>query len=93
MAEFERFSVLLPRELAKLVHDAVDGKQFAVESDVFIDALEGWRIKQTIRREKLQRLRGMIEEGIASGSEPMAEDEADQIIREGRASLARNAAE
>jgi hypothetical protein len=39
-------------------------------------------------------LRELIQEGLASGSEPLARDEFEQIKREGRALLAgRNAAE
>jgi antitoxin ParD1/3/4 len=94
MGEFERFSVLLPPELARLVREAVDGERFVIESDVFIDALQDWRVKQKIRAEKIERLRELIEEGIASGCEPMAPDEFEQIKREGRARLAaRKAAE
>ena len=37
---------------------------------------------------KLERLRALIDEGLASGSEPMAPDEFEQIKRKGRALLA-----
>lgn len=88
MAEFDRLSVLLPPELAKSVRDAVDGERYVVESDVVIDALQDWQVKQQVRAVKLQRLRELIEEGLASGSEEMAPDEFEQIKREGRALLA-----
>jgi antitoxin ParD1/3/4 len=87
MSEFDRLSVLLPPELARAVRDAVDGERYVVESDVVIDALQDWQVKQKIRAAKLERLRGLVEEGIASGSEPMAPDEFQQIKREGRALL------
>lgn len=87
MAEFDRLSVLLPPELAKLVRDAVDGEAHVVESDVAIDALQDWQVKQQIRAAKLKRLRELIEEGLASGSEEMAPDEFEQIKRDGRALL------
>jgi Arc/MetJ-type ribon-helix-helix transcriptional regulator len=59
-----------------------------VENDVFIDALQDWQVKQKIRAAKLERLRELIDEGLASGSEEMAPDEFEQIEREGRALLA-----
>jgi antitoxin ParD1/3/4 len=88
MAEFDRLSVLLPPELAKSIWDAVDGERYVVENDVFIDALQDWQVKQKIRAAKLERLRELIDEGLASGSEEMAPDEFEQIEREGRALLA-----
>jgi antitoxin ParD1/3/4 len=92
MAEFDRLSVLLPPELAQAVREAVDGERYAVESDVVIDALQDWQIKRKIRAAKIERLRELIEEGLASGSEPMADDEIEQIKREGRALLAEHKA-
>jgi antitoxin ParD1/3/4 len=94
MAEFDRLAVLLPPELAQAVRKAVDGERYLVESDVVIDALQDWQVKQQMRETKLQRLRELIDEGLASGIEPMADDEFDQIKRAARALLAsRNAAE
>jgi hypothetical protein len=60
---------------------------------VVIDALQEWQVKRQIRAAKLKRLRELVEEGIASGSEPMASDEFEQIKREGRALLAKKFAE
>jgi len=88
MAEFDRLSVLLPPELAKSIRDAVDGERYVVENDVIIDALQDWQVKQQIRAAKLERLRELIDEGLASGSEEMAPDEFEQIKRKGRALLA-----
>src|SRR5262249_4433198 len=88
MAEFDRLSVLLPPELAKSIRDAVDGERYVVENDVIIDALQDWQVKQKIRAAKLERLRELIDEGLASGSEEMAPDEFEPIKRKGRALLA-----
>jgi antitoxin ParD1/3/4 len=94
MAEFQKLSVTLPPELARLVREAVDGERYFVESDVVIDALQDWQVKQQIRESKLQRLRELVAEGEASGFKEMAPDEFEQIKREGRAVLAaRKAAE
>jgi antitoxin ParD1/3/4 len=94
MTEFEKLSVLLPAELVRSVQKAVDGQRYALESDVLIEALQDWEVKQRVRAEKLERLRSLIQEGIDSGSVPLAPDEFDKIKSEGRATLAtRNAAE
>jgi antitoxin ParD1/3/4 len=94
MAEYEKASFLLPADLVQSVREAVDGERYLVESDVVIEALRDWEIKQRVRAGKLQRLRELVEEGISSGSEPLASDEFERIKREGRALLAnRSAAE
>ena len=94
MADFEKLSVLLPAELVRLVRKAVDGERYAVESDVLIEALQDWEMKQRFRAEKLEQLRVLVQEGIDSGSTPLAPGDFDRIKREGRARLAaRNAAE
>ena len=84
--------MLVPPELAQAVREAVDGERYLVESDVVIDALQDWQVKRQIRAAKLKRLRELVEEGIASGSEPMASDEFEEIKREGRALLANKVA-
>jgi antitoxin ParD1/3/4 len=94
MAEFERVSVLLPPELARSIQEAVDGERYFVASDVVIDALQDWQVKQQVRASKLQRLQELVAEAEASGFEEMPADEFEQIKREGRALLAaRKAAE
>ena len=85
--------MLVPPELAQAVREAVDGDRYLVESDVVIDALQDWQVKRQIRGAKLKRLRELVEEGIASGSEPMAPDEFEQIKREGRVRLGKTVAE
>ena len=94
MAEYEKTSFLLPPDLARLVREAVDGERYLVESDVVIDALREWELRQKLRAAKLERLRELVLEGLDDASGPMGPDEFEQIKREGRALLAgRNAAE
>jgi antitoxin ParD1/3/4 len=94
MADYEKTSFLLPPDLAQSVREAVDGERYLVESDVVIEALRDWEVRQKLRAAKLQRLRELVQEGLASGSEPLSPDEFEQIKREGRALLtSRNAAE
>jgi len=89
MPDFEKLSVLLPAELVRSVRQAVDGERYAVESDVLIDALQDWEVKQRLRAEKLVRLRALVQEGIDSGSAPFTSRELDRIKIEGRAILTR----
>jgi antitoxin ParD1/3/4 len=88
MAEFEKLSVLLPADVIRSVREAVDGDRYVVESDVVIDALQDWQVKQRVRAAKIDQLRALVQEGIASGFEEMAPDEFGSIKREGRAKLA-----
>jgi antitoxin ParD1/3/4 len=94
MSDYEKASFLLPPDLARSIREAVDGERYVVESDVVIEALRDWEVRQKLRAAKLQHLRGIVQEGLSSGFEPLARDEFEKIKREGRALLAdRNAAE
>ena len=88
MEDFETLTVQLPADLARAVREAVDGQRYVIVADVVVDALGDWQVKQQIRVAKVQRLRELIDAGLASGVEPMAVDEIERIIREGRAQLA-----
>src|SRR5207253_586817 len=70
--DYEKLSILLPVDIVRSLREAVDGERYVVESDVVLEALQDWQVKQQCREAKLQRLRGLIEEGVASGSKPMA---------------------
>ena len=92
MAEHDKLTVLLPPELAKTVREAVDGERYLVESDVVIDALSDWKLKEEMRAAKLARLREFVTEGLDSGMEELPADEFDRVKREGRAQLAQRKA-
>ena len=64
MADYEKASFLLPADLARSVREAVDGDRYIVESDVVIEALRDWEVKQKVRADKLQRLRELVQEGL-----------------------------
>ena len=63
MSEIEKVSVALTTELAERVRAAVRSGDYASSSEVVRDALRDW----SERRDERDRLRRMIEEGIASG--------------------------
>ena len=88
MAEYEKpFLFCCLPILARLVREAVDGERYLVESDVVIDALREWELRQKLRAAKLERLRELVLEGLDDASGPMGPDEFEQIKREGRASF------
>ena len=94
MDDYETLSLRLPADVIRAVREAVDGKRYMIDSDVVLEALGDWQVKQHIRAAKLDCLRNLVNEGLASGFEPMASDEFDEIKREGRARMAaRKAAE
>ena len=70
MAEFEKLSVLVPSDLARRIRDAVDGERYVIESDVILEALQDWEVKQQICATKVQRLRELIREGEDSALSP-----------------------
>ena len=88
MTDFEKLSLLLPADMVKSVREALDGARYVVESDVVMDALSDWKMKQQARAAKIEHLRTLMQEGIASGFEEMPADEFERIKREGRERLA-----
>jgi antitoxin ParD1/3/4 len=66
MSEIEKVSVALTTELAEKVRSAVRSGDYASSSEVVRDALRDW----SERRDERERLRRLVEEGIASGVAP-----------------------
>lgn len=83
MGKLEKLSVEIPAELLDCAKSAVAGGEFASVEQVIDAALRSWMIK---RDAELARIRGLLEEGIASGFEPW--DGVEGIIAEGRRGLA-----
>ncbi|HEY1425945.1 MAG TPA: type II toxin-antitoxin system ParD family antitoxin [Caulobacteraceae bacterium] len=83
MSEIEKVSVALTTELAERVRAAVRSGDYASSSEVIRDALRDW----SDRREERDRLRRLVEEGIASGVAPRRRTAA-EINAEGRRRLA-----
>lgn len=83
MSEIEKVSVALTTELAERVRAAVRSGDYASSSEVIRDALRDW----SNRREERDRLRRLVEEGIASGVAPRRRAAA-EINAEGQRRLA-----
>jgi antitoxin ParD1/3/4 len=84
MSHIEKVSVALTTELAEKVRAAVRSGDYASSSEVMRDALRDW----SERREERDRLRRLVEEGIASGVAPRRRTAA-EISAEGRRRLAK----
>jgi antitoxin ParD1/3/4 len=83
MSEIEKVSVALTTELAEKVRIAVRSGDYASSSEVIRDALRDW----SERRDERDRLRRLVEEGIASGVAPRRRTAA-EINADGRRRLA-----
>jgi antitoxin ParD1/3/4 len=75
MGKVEKISVSLPTEMVKAVNKAVDSGNYATVSEVVRTALRMWEqervesdrlYKQAVETYGLERLRQMVQEGIAS---------------------------
>ena len=63
----------LPQDLIASLNEAVASGQYYAPDEIVLIALEEWRLRQQILRE---RLRALVEEGIASGrAEPFTLEE------------------
>ncbi|HWF78156.1 MAG TPA: type II toxin-antitoxin system ParD family antitoxin [Caulobacteraceae bacterium] len=82
MSEIEKVSVALTAELAEKVRAAVRSGDYATSSEVVRDALRDW----SERRDERDRLRRLVDEGIASGVAPRRRTAA-EINADGRRRL------
>ncbi|WP_457796082.1 ribbon-helix-helix domain-containing protein [Methylocystis sp. S23] len=64
MSNIEKLSVALTSEQAAAIRAAVERGEYAITSE----AIRDWRQKREWRREDIQRLRQLWDEGLASGS-------------------------
>ncbi|MBW8882653.1 MAG: type II toxin-antitoxin system ParD family antitoxin [Asticcacaulis sp.] len=64
----EKVSIALTQDMATMVRNAVDSREFASSSEVIRDALRDWKSKRAERELKLAELRQMVADGHASGT-------------------------
>ena len=85
MANVEKLSIALPRDMAATVRQAVESGDYASASEVIRDALRDWKLKRALDREMVEELRRLWQEGIDGGpAEPL---DMEAIKREARARL------
>ena len=88
MGAVHKISIALTEELARDIDAAVASGDYSTASEVVRDALRAWKEQRAEREAKLQHLRDLWEEGIASGEpRPFTREVVDDIIRRGRERL------
>ena len=86
MANVEKVSIALTVDMAAVVREAVASGEYASSSEVVRDALRDWKLKRSLRRTEIEHLRGLWEEGLASGTGQFSD--MDAIKQEARKRLA-----
>ena len=80
---FEKFSVTLPREMARVIHERVDSGDYGSVSEVIRDAMRAW----LQRERRLAVLDAALARGIAELDAAQGQD-AEQVRKELRVQLA-----
>ena len=88
MANVEKVSIALTVDMAAVVREAVASGEYASSSEVVRDALRDWKLKRSLRRTEIEHLRGLWEEGLASGAGQFSD--MDAIKQEARKRLAQS---
>ena len=89
MAEIERLTITLPSDMAAVVKGAVEGGDYASNSEVVREALRDWKMKRAMQLQELAALKAEIDRGLADVAEGRVQDfDADRIIERGRKLLA-----
>jgi len=91
MPEVQKVSIALTGEQVCALRAAVETGEYATTSEIIREAIRDWQFKRELRREDLNRLRQMWDEGKASGT-PSPVD-FDNARREARQRLAADAGE
>jgi len=89
MAEIERLTITLPSEMAAIIKGAVEGGNYASNSEVVREALRDWQMKRTLQLHELESLKAEIDRGLTDVAEGRVHDfDAARIIERGRKLLA-----
>ncbi len=89
MAEIERMTITLPSEMAAVVKGAVEGGDYASNSEVVREALRDWKVKRAVQARDLASLQADIDVGLADvAAGRVQEFDAAAIIERGRQLLA-----
>jgi len=69
MPTIEKLSIALPSEMAAIVRNAVEGGEYASNSEVVRDALRDWTHNRNVRDQGLANLRKLWLEAVSDDSE------------------------
>jgi antitoxin ParD1/3/4 len=87
MPDIQKVSVALTGEQLATLKAAVESGEYATTSEIVREAIRDWQFKRELRREDVNRLRQLWDEGKASG--PSAPLDFDELRREARRRLAK----
>ncbi len=68
MAGIEKISVALTAEQVAALRAAVDAGEYATTSEIVREAVRDWQLKRELRKEDINRLRELWDQGLAGGS-------------------------
>jgi antitoxin ParD1/3/4 len=89
MAEIERLTITLPSDMAAVVKGAVEGGDYASNSEVVREALRDWKMKRALQLQELASLKADIDRGLTDLAEGRVQDfDKARIIERGRKLLA-----
>jgi antitoxin ParD1/3/4 len=86
MPGIQKVSVALTGEQVEALKAAVNSGAYATTSEVVREAIRDWQLKQELRRDEVEILRRLWDEGEASG--PPIPVDFDEVRREARRLLA-----
>ncbi len=88
MSTVEKRSISLPSELSAMIDQAVEGGEFGNASEGVREALRQWKERRDLYGYTVEELRGLWEEGVASGTaEPFSAETATSIKDQARRRL------
>ena len=67
MTKRDTITVVLPKDTAALIRDAVDSGDYASVDEVVRDALRDWKLKRRLAQMELADMRRLVQEGVESG--------------------------
>lgn len=89
MAGIERLTITLPSDMAAIIKGAVEGGDYASNSEVVREALRDWKLKRALQLQELASLKADIDRGLTDLAEGRVRDfDAARIIERGRKLLA-----
>lgn len=89
MPEIERLTITLPSEMAAVVKNAVEGGDYASNSEVVREALRDWKMKRALQSQELASLKADIDRGLADLAAGRVQDfDSNRIVERGRKLLA-----
>ena len=67
IANVEKLSIALTREMAAVVRQCVESGEYASSTEVIREALRDWKLKRSLRQNEIAELRCLWQEGLESG--------------------------